>query len=105
MQNAHAFVAELNKQFEAAQPTNPNRPVFYVTSGPVYDKVCHRDAIFADKHGGAVFCFVNASGEVFKAAGWKSPAKGVRAHLSDITPEFVAKIVDAGYATTGWLYR
>jgi hypothetical protein len=105
MQNAHAFVAELNKQFEAKMPGVSYRPVFFVTSGPAYDKIIHRDASRVNEKGSTVFCFVNASGEVFKAAGWAKPAKGVRALLSDITPEFVAKIVDAGYATTGWLYR
>src|SRR5688572_29114511 len=110
MQNAHAFVAELNKQFEAAMPDKPFRPVFFVRRGQVYDKICHHDARHhkdaAENQSGAVFCFVNASGEVFKAAGWKAPAKGVRARLADITPEFIAeKIVAHGYASTGWLYR
>lgn len=107
MQNAHAFVEELNKQFTAAFPDKPSRPVFFVKSGPVYDKIIHKDAasVEANELGAAVYCFVNAMGEIFKPAGWAKPAKGVRARLSDITPEFVAKIVESGYATTRWLYR
>jgi hypothetical protein len=95
MQNVIGFVAELNRQFEATG--KPNRPVFNVKPGPVYDKVTS---------GGSVFCFVTKAGEVLKAASWKAPAKGVRFLLADITPEFIAeKIVAHGYATTGWLYR
>jgi hypothetical protein len=105
MQNAHAFVEELNKQFLLAHPDKPHRPVFAVNVGKVYDKIVYRDAHRANEDGSAVFCFVNGMGEVFKAAGWAKPAKGVRAHLSEITPEFCAKIAAAGYATTGWLYR
>jgi hypothetical protein len=105
MQNAHAFVEELNKQFLAAHPDKPHRPVFSVKSGPVYDKIVYKDAYRANEPGAAVFCFVNAMGEIFKAAGYAKPAKGVRARLSDITPEFCAQIAAQGYATTGWLYR
>jgi hypothetical protein len=105
MQNAHEFVAELNKQFEAAHPDNLYRPIFYVKCGPVYDKVCSHSAERSETDGGSVYCFINASGEIFKAASFKAPAKGVRARLSDITPEFCAKIASAGYATTAWLYR
>lgn len=106
MQNAFEFVAELNKQFEAAYPDKPTRPVFFVTSGPAYDKVVVRDACRADQRGGAVYCFVNVNGEVLKAAGWSKPAKGVRARLVDITPEFIAeRIVAHGFASTAWLYR
>lgn len=104
MQNATAFVEELNKAF-AAQPPSPIRPVFFVKSGPKFDKVFFKDSDRADQPGGSVFCFVNAAGEIFKAEGWSKPAKGARAHLSNITPEFCAKLASTGYATTGWLYR
>lgn len=114
--NANAFAAELNKQFAAAYPDKGTRPVFFVKSGPKYDKVIYKDASSVegdalldavDSHySGSVFCFINAAGDVFKAASYKSPAKGVRANLYSLDEKFIAeRIVAHGFASTAWLYR
>lgn len=106
--DANAFVAELNKQFDLARKDDQYRPVFAVRSGPVYDKVVTTNAFRWNEKpdGWATYCFINAAGDVFKAAGWNKPAKGVRANLYCLDEKFIAeRIVAHGYASTGWLYR
>lgn len=46
----------------------------------------------------SVYCFVDAEGNIYKAAGWKAPAKGVRSTLATVD---VATIDPYG----AWLYR
>ena len=46
----------------------------------------------------SVFCFVDAEGNIYKAAGWKAPAKGVRSTLATVRIETVDP-----YGS--WLYR
>lgn len=46
----------------------------------------------------SVFCFVDAAGNIYKAAGWKAPAKGVRSTLATVN---IANVDPYG----SWLYR
>ncbi len=46
----------------------------------------------------SVFCFVDAAGAIYKPAGWKGPAKGVRSTLATVD---IANVDPYG----SWLYR
>jgi len=63
---------------DALRDAAPNGYDFIFESGRKYHKV-----IMIDSAGGrSVHCFIDKkSGEVYKSAGWKSPAKGVRYDL------------------------
>ena len=39
---------------------------------------------------GSVWGFIDFTGNVLKAAGWKCPAKGIRGHITD--PEIISKV-------------
>ena len=50
----------------------------------------------------SVYCFVRLEdGAILKSASWKTPAKGVRAWLSDVLASDLAGVDQF----TGWLYR
>ena len=52
---------------------------FYIESGRKYHKLIHRTS-----GSNSVHCFVDKkTGEVYKSASWKAPAKGVRYNLLD----------------------
>lgn len=54
---------------------------FYIESGRKYHKLIHRTT---DNGSQSVHCFVDKkTGEVYKSASWKAPAKGVRYNLLD----------------------
>ena len=99
--NVIDFVAILNDEFKKAQVagTVHSEHVFAIESGRKYDKVT------VSNPQKSVYCFVDREGNIYKAASWAAPAKGVRWKLADITEDMCAKIASAGYATTGWLYR
>lgn len=48
--------------------------------------------------GQSVYCFVDAAGNIYKAASWKAPAKGVRSTLATVD---LARVDQYG----GWLYK
>lgn len=110
MKTAQEFVDTLNRMFTEHYAANSpdrmdSRPVFHILPGVKYTKVCDKRAGGPERNGSA-FCFIDAEGNMFKAASWKAPAKGVRAQLSDMTEEHLMKtVVSTGYASTGWLYR
>ena len=52
-----------------------------------------------DKIQDSVYCFIDFEGNIYKAASWKTPAKGVRASVFD-----EASYKNANWAG-GWLYR
>ena len=56
----------------------------------------------ADRGQRQVYCFVRIEdGAILKSASWKTPAKGVRAWLSDVLASDLAGVDEF----TGWLYR
>jgi hypothetical protein len=60
-------------------------PTFSAERGQKYIR------IVVEKPQRSVFCFVDAqTGDILKAAGWKTPAKGARGHIrngaKDVTP-------------------
>jgi hypothetical protein len=63
----------------------------------------------------SAYAFVDAAGNIYKVAGWKAPAPGVRATVDDVTQErhwffkpslgAAAAGFDSAAYSTGWLYR
>ena len=51
----------------------------------------------------SVHCFVDARGNVYKAAGWTAPAKGVRYNLFNADDMLKLRTVDGHHS--GYLYR
>jgi len=45
----------------------------------------------------SVYCFIDAEGNIYKAAGWKAPAKGIRANLATLDLSRLDW-------NTGWMY-
>lgn len=62
--------------------------VFGCDNGPKYTRVwtgeVYKDGSEAKYK--CVFCFVDHQGNIYKPAGWKAPAKGVRGHLDGFAP-------------------
>lgn len=56
---------------------------FSYTEGGKYIKVSYT---YGGRYDTAVFAFVDADGNIYKPAGWKTPAKGVRARIDDNPP-------------------
>lgn len=53
-----------------------NLPVITYKKGKVYFK------LFRESYGSkSVHCFVDSEGNLFKAAGWNQPAKGIRGNI------------------------
>lgn len=56
---------------------------FSYTEGGKYIRVFYT---FGGRYDNAVFAFVDADGNIYKPAGWKTPAKGVRARIDQNPP-------------------
>ena len=61
------FIAALNQKFEGA--------VFSSSRGQRYTKILCGDS---------VYCFIDANGNIYKAASWKAAAKGIRGTLAGL---------------------
>lgn len=92
-----AFVAALNTRFNVitdhiGYQFSVERP------GLKYTRIVQATR-YADGRtaGRSVFCFVDHAGNILKAAGWKAPAKGVRATLATVD---ISKVDPYG----SWLY-
>jgi len=65
------LVSALEKNYTDRYPESPNDITFSITTGKKYIKIIQDN--------GGVHAFVNKNtGEVYKPAGWKAPAKHVR---------------------------
>jgi hypothetical protein len=81
------FIAALNQKF------NPVSYQFELDKpGPKFTRV-----IRSSGSSRSVFCFIDAAGNIYKAASWKAPAKGVRSTLATVNVDLVDQY-------GGWLY-
>ena len=87
------FVTALNSKFNVVGYVfEVERPGVKYTR--IVQSLCWQDG---STSGRSVFCFVDAEGNILKAAGWKAPAKGVRSTLATVD---ITKIDPYG----SWLY-
>ena len=92
---AGTFAEALNEKFKGEGTTyTPNH--FSVTRGRKYDRVVQESEAGSSR---SVHAFVDATtGQVFKAAGWKAPAKGARYAT-------IEEAVEAADMYGGYLYQ
>lgn len=96
---ARDFTAALNAKLREIEP----RYRYTLTVGRRYAKILRED-MYVTSYGGSVYAFVDLeTGGLLKAAGWSSPAKGVRYDLTD--PETFALAVRNADLFGGFLYR
>lgn len=67
---------------------------FSYTEGGKYIRVSYT---FGGRYDTAVFAFVDADGNIYKPAGWKTPAKGVRARIDQNPPMDEKDLYSARY--------
>ena len=82
-----------NKQFIDALNATHSGYTFSISNGPKYTRV-----IQESPGSRSVYCFLDAQGDIYKAASWKVPAKGIRGNLATLD---VSKTDPYG----SWLYR
>lgn len=83
------FITALNDKFTGDYSFAIERP------GVKYTRIVQS---FRNTGNRSVFCFVDAEGNIYKPAGWKTPAKGVRSTLATVD---ITKVDPYG----SWLYR
>ena len=110
MSKAQELVDYLNDRIVAtgynARQVTPNRVHFSVMQGPKFARI-------VQDGGGqrSSYAFVDAEGNIYKCAGWKAPAKGVRATVDQVVsgghPFFNQPLrgFDGAAYSTGWLYK
>lgn len=88
MKTAQEFVDALNAKFKAE-----GYSTFEVAEGG------RKFTKIVATHGGqrSVYCFLDADGNVYKAEGWKKPARGIRSTLATLDMSRVDKF-------GSWLY-
>lgn len=72
----------------------PNHSTISFIRGPKYYKVIKASL---EGHNRSVYCFIDNDGNIYKAASWKAPAKGIRAHIDTVK---MSEIDEYG----SWLY-
>ena len=107
--NAQSGSEYSRKEIEATENGTANLMRFRIQNGKKYYKIIQQDFdTYRDRNeyrDGGVHAFVNKkTGEIYKAASWKSPAKHVRYDLRLISDrEYVLNPVNCGWAG-GYLY-
>ena len=107
--NADSGSEYSRKEIEATENGTANLMRFRIQNGKKYYKIIQQDFdTYRDRNeyrDGGVHAFVNKkTGEIYKAASWKSPAKHVRYDLRLITDrEYVLNPMNCGWAG-GYLY-
>ena len=107
--NADSGSEYSRKEIEPTENGTANLMKFRIQNGKKYYKIIQQDFdTFRDRNeyrDGGVHAFVNKkTGEVYKAASWKSPAKHVRYDLRLISDrEYVLNPMNCGWAG-GYLY-
>jgi hypothetical protein len=86
------------------EPCIPNRHFYEIEEGKKFLKVIRTNGTPAAPTGGrSVFFFVDkTTGDVFKPAGWKSPARGARFNLLD--PASLARMTATADRHGSFLY-
>ena len=74
-----------------------NHRTLLVSQGRKYTKLIIADANNPTNNR-SVYAFLDKEGNIYKAANWKTPAKGIRGTVSSIDPTSLE-------ASTHWLYR
>jgi hypothetical protein len=106
---AQQFVDFLNKRIADTgynqRQVLPNRVYFSLMQGPKYARIVHSSACNGSR---SSYAFIDKAGNIYKAAGWKGPAKGVRAKVDDVLkgdhPWFTPTYFDQRAYSTTWLY-
>ena len=94
---AEEFAQKLTQRFEDHKINGQRYYDFSCEVGRKYVRVVIN--AYGQRH---VYCFVRIEdGAILKAASWKTPAKGVRAWLSEV----LANDLDGVDQYTRWLYR
>ena len=83
------FLAELNTRF-------PLYNFFVERDGTKYTRVIRSSAGSASSR--SVYCFLDKDGNIYKAASWKAPVKGIRSTLATVD---LNRVDQHG----GWMYR
>jgi hypothetical protein len=72
----------------------PNQKFLTFDKGRKYYKVI----VESMTHSKSVYCFIDFDGNIYKAAGYNAPAKGIRGNIDTIDPKTIN-------GCTSWLYR
>ena len=70
------LIQKMTGEYFAKHYSNLQAPKYYVERGRKYHRVVQHD-----RGGSSVHAFIGEDGMLYKAAGWKSPAKGARYNL------------------------
>lgn len=97
--NATATATQFAQDLQAKFDDITSVDSFYVIAGRKFDKIAY---LLGSQR--VVHAFVEReTGDLYKPAGWQSPAKGVRFHLG--TEEGYAEALQAANYHGGYLYR
>ena len=73
-----------------------NHRKLYLMKGRKYHRVVIT-SLYDYEHSSSSYCFIDNEGNIYKCAGWKKPASGIRGNIETKSPEEVTP-------STRWLY-